>query len=145
MSKPATARRGRDALRRAVVWHKTMVHPKTIAEQAGMGTREGWPEQEDLVANVRRIRISLPKRAFSKREAFLSGAALVFGVSRPSPQFDVQVVKERANPWHVVGDCVLRSLRRTVASDPLLPPLPDDLYRFHESPDQREMIERSSI
>lgn len=104
-------------------------------------------ELDDLVARsgtITEITGGLSELESSERDAFWSGAALVLGVS-PHPVPHRLRIFTRGDPWRVVGDCLVRSLKFIVANDPSLPPLPDDLYLMPESRSKRDMIERSSI
>ena len=141
MRKSAIADRGNLGRRKTVV--RRLVRRKTLAEWMASAEQAASDEREFSVADYGAIKVVLREREFSQFAAFRSGAALALGVSPRHALFNC-VFKERKDPWHVVGDCFVQSLKRTVANAPHLPPLPADLFFISEDPSQKEMIEHPS-
>ena len=118
---------------------------KARARRKVMTARETLAEREALASHTISETFVFSEAEFSKREAFLSGAALVLGVSARPLSHRLRVPRQREDPWSVVGQCLARSLKVVVGNDPSLPPLPDNLYSMPESPNQRDVIEQSSV
>lgn len=134
MRKSAMAERGNLNRRKTVV--RRLVRRKTLSDWMSLAERTALAERKFSVADYGTIKVVPRESEFSQFEAFRSGAALALGISPRHGLFNC-VFKKREDPWQVVGDCLVQSLKRTVANDPRLPPLPDDLFYIAEDPRQR--------
>ena len=148
----ATGLRKTTTEREAVDSHETLgrqsaasARRKARARRNVMTARDALAEREALASHTISGTFLFSEAEFSKREAFLSGAALVLGVSARPLSHRLRVYRPREDPWSVVGQCLVRSLKVVVGNDPSLPPLPDNLHSMPESPNQRDVIDQSSV